>query len=274
MPNSANMTLDSSVIQRSDDLFSLVSKDGDNSLCTLDDESDDCSLTTSAEQPCLASADAPAKCQIVSILRHSTRFSHQNKHRSAICDGPDETEDNGQPQHWPTDRPSVHFIDELINQTSQPPHTTPVTSLMYRPYTEVSELSNLYYTSVDFDQFKREYRALLKAQRRRKMGKTDDPRKDELSMKKSSFWRSKVHGRFYDPSNGTFSQPAEEEKEYRSSSSSAGLFSSVFDVAKEAVSIFSGSSNYSYYQNQTSPPSKTRQQQQQLLVDTLYSNLF
>ena len=107
------------------------------------------------------------------------------------------------------------------------------------------------------------------------MGRTDDPSKDDVSMKKNSFWRSKVHERFYDPSNGTFSQPAEEEKEYRSSSSSAGLFSSVFDVAKEAVSIFSGSSNYSYYQNQTSPQSKSRQQQQQqLLVDTLYSNLF
>ena len=272
------MTKEPSVIEPSDELSSSVLEDGDYNLSALNGESEVSSITAD-DQPCMTSTDASAKRQIVSILRNSTRFRYQGKHQhqrrssnqSGHDDkGQDELEDNGQPSHWPTDRPSVRFIDGATNQSL---YKSPVTSFIHRPYTEPSELSNLYYTSIDFDQFKREYRALVKAQRRKRIGKSDVPNNDETSMKKSSFWRSKFYGRFYDPSHSPFSQPEEEEKEYRGSSSSAGLFSSVFDVAKEAASIFNGSGNYSYYQNQTSPQSKARQQQQ-LLVDTLYSNLF
>ena len=194
-----------------------------------------------------------SKPQIVGILkqpyRYSTHFQNDSNEQQQA------QREDGIPSYWPTHHKSVHFVNDHTDPSQSPPV---VTLINYRPFTEESEISKLYYTAVEFNQFKREYRALLKTQRRRKLVDNEDVKNKGGLIPKSSFWTRKVQGRF------------EEEVEYCSKSSSAGVFSSVFDVAKGAVSVFSGSSNYSYYQN--APMSSKRQQQ--LLVDTLYSNLF
>ena len=204
-----------------------------------------------------------SKPQIVGILkqphRYSTHFQNDSNEQQQA------QREDGIPSYWPTHHKSVHFVNDHTDPSQSPPV---VTLINYRPFTEESEISKLYYTAVEFNQFKREYRALLKTQRRRKLVDNEDVKNKGGLIPKSSFWTSKVQGRF-DSSNSTNSQP-KEELEYCSKSSNAGVFSSVFDVAKGAVSVFSGSSNYSYYQN--APMSSKRQQQ--LLVDTLYSNLF
>jgi hypothetical protein len=274
--NSSSAAIDSStfeLIPISDSACFVMAKDIDAEVHTNEGWAAAHSLTVgSMEQPSSSSIDPPSKHQLLGILRQSPRYSSQcQQRREKSTDPPSAddqqavSDDDAQPAHWPTLRASIHFID----------HTNPsqplVTSINYRPYTEYSEVSKLYYTSVDFDQFKREYRALLKTQRRRKAS-TTDANSNGVLTKNSSIWRSKVHGSVHDSSNDSSYQ--HEEKDHCSTSSSAGIFSSVFDVAKEAVAIFSGSSNFSYYQNQQTSPANKARQQQQLLVDTLYSNLF
>lgn len=249
------------------DSISMLKEADDHMIGTLDEVAAGHSLTACrSELPSSTASIDPPASPLNSILRQSRYSKVQEKEQQGPIDAPSTDEDDDlHRSHWPTLR-RVHFIDDHSTESV-------VTGTIYRDYTEYAEVSNYYYTAADFDQFKREYRSLLKAQRRRKQGmqvSADEAKNNGGLIKNSSFWRSKAHGRFYDPSNGTFSQP---EKEQISTSSNAGVFSSVFDVAKEAVSLFSGSSNYSYYQNQASPHSKARQQQQ-LLVDTLYSNLF
>lgn len=223
----------------------------------------------------------------VGILKSSSRYSCQPQQceSEGNDDQPDEN-DVALPSHWPTYRPSVRFIDDSSNIFSS---ASVVTSIRYRPLTPYSELSKLYYSSADYARFKHEYRTLVKAQRRRGRGAAcpgDQAKNDGGGlMKNSSFWRSKVHERYYDASNSTFSSSSNGNEECGGSSSNgslstAAVFSSVFDVAREAVSIFSGSSNYSFYQNQSSSSQQqqhcaaSKARQQQLIVDTLYLNLF
>eukprot|EP00804_Cyclotella_cryptica_P017283 CCRYP_016840-RA/>CCRYP_016840-RA protein AED:0.20 eAED:0.20 QI:0/-1/0/1/-1/1/1/0/302 len=236
--------------------------------------------------------DTPIRLPLVGILKSPSRYSSQQQQQQQHpeADNPDgsddrqEENDSAPPSHWPMYRPSVHFIDDPANIH---PSSSIVTSIYYRPYTPYSDLSKLYYSSSDFAHFKREYRALVNAQRRRNRDAATDAKNGGGLMKNSSFWRSKVHGRYYDASHSTFCPSSNDGNEECNSSSShqgqlstAAIFSSVFDVAREAVSIFSGSSNYSYYQNQcSSPPQKqhgamSKARQQQLMVDTLYLNLF
>lgn len=203
--------------------------------------------------------------QIIGILKQSYRYSND------LQNEPNEQQhaqrEDVIPSHWPTYRKRVHFVNDHTDPSQSPPV---VTSINYRPFTEESEISELYYTAAEFKQFKLEYRALLKAQLRRKLANSEDVKNQGGLIPTSSFWRSKVQGRFVS-SNSTNPRP-KEEMEHCSKSSNAGVFSSVFDVAKGAVSVFSGGSNYySYYQN---APMSPKRQQQQLLVDILYSNLF
>jgi hypothetical protein len=252
-------------VQESSNLIICTSKGG-----AVEQPHSPAALAGCVEQPSTSSMDPPASSLLVGILkqpRYSRSASPVTSKQEGSIDAPssDDHEEDAQPAHWPTLRQSVHFINSNISSPSQ----SVVTAITYRPYTEPEEVSELYYTADDFDLFKREYRALLKAQRLRKRGiamsAANEAKNDGGLLKNSSFWPSKVRGKSNDSSDGTFSQP--------SFSSRGSVFSSVFDVAKEAVSLFSGSPNYSYYQNQSSPQNKARQQQQ-LLVDTLYSNLF
>lgn len=249
-------------VQESSNLIICTSKGG-----AVEQPHSPAAVVGCVEQPSTSSMDPPASSLLVGILkqpRYSRSESPVTLKQEGSIDAPssDDHEEGAQPAHWPALRQSVHFI------TSSPSQSV-VTAITYRPYTEPEEVSELYYRADDFDLFKREYRALLKAQRLRKRGiamsAATEAKHDGGLLKNSSFWPSKVRGKSNDSSRGTFSEP--------SSSSRGSVFSSVFDVAKEAVSLFSGSPNYSYYQNQSSPQNKARQQQQ-LLVDTLYSNLF
>lgn len=205
------------------------------------------SASESIDEPTSASVDPPAKSQLASILKPSRWSATENITSS--------------------DRPSVQFATSIVASTT------------YRPYTPLSEVPTLYYSGADFAQFKREYRVLVNAQRERKARLAGDSNTSGGLMKDSSFWRNKAHGR-YDASNGSLSQSSCSQREH--SSSSSGIFSSVFDVAREAVSIFSNgaqSTNYSYYQSPPSPKTPKKdcpvaKQQRQQMLDTLYLNLF
>jgi hypothetical protein len=238
----------------SDELIALdmtrlkVKESNKHIICTSEGGAAGHSLTAGScvEQPSTASMDPPAGPLLVGILKQPRYSSSVTSKQEGPIDAPSSDDfevDDAQPAHWPALRQSVHFI----NGNTSSPSQSVVTSIIYRPYTEPEEVSELYYTSEDFNLFKREYRALLKAQHRRRQG---------IAISKSD--------------------EAKNNRGLKETSSSVGggsLFSSVFDVAKEAVNLFSGSANYSYHQNQISPQNKARQQHQ-LLLDTMYSNLF
>jgi hypothetical protein len=203
------------------------------------------------------------------------------------------------PSHWPTasaaatitKRQRVHFADGPRRIISSSPPSV-VTAIYYRPRTPISDVSSLYYSALDVKNFKREFRALLRSQKlaRQRLQHDSDERMSSTDTNRdtttvqhrdNSFWRSKV-SRWSAQTSATSATVLSVEKDDRESNQDitdsddiidsvpppdhegGGIFSSVFDVAREAVSLFGTSS--SYYQKERTP----QQIQHHHLVDTLY----
>lgn len=206
------------------------------------------------------------------------------------------------PPHWPTQAvtTSVHFADGPRRIISSSPPSV-VTAIYYRPRTPVADVSSLFYSALDVKNFKREFRALLRSQKlaRQRLQQNSDERMSSTTDNNTttavqhydnSFWRSKVSRWSAQTSatSATVSEPqppSSGESDSQESSQDiitttdcddivadsispsnhegGGIFSSVFDVAREAVSLFGSSSNSAYYQKDQAP-------QHHHLVDTLY----
>ncbi len=203
------------------------------------------------------------------------------------------------PPHWPR-RQRVHFADGPRRTISSSPPSV-VTAIYYRPRTPIADVSSLYYSALDVKNFKREFRALLRSQKlarqrlqqnsEERLSSTDisdaaqsQERTTTVQHHDNSFWRSKV-SRWSAQTKATsaavteppsscinkapssqINDDCEDDVDSPSSSSQGGIFSSVFDVAREAASLFGTSSGSSaYYQRDRAP-----QQNQNHLIDTLY----
>ena len=168
------------------------------------------------------------------------------------------------PSHWPSKQ--VHFPHDMV------------TEVRTRPFTDVVDVPTLFYSLDDIKRFKREYRHLLKK-------KILHIQRLELSQEESltrhhhdnSSWRRTVSRRFsgstssatssivpsasgcveyssdmlYDDSDSYDSKQCE-ENEFTGSPSDAGIFSSVMDLTREALSMFK------YQHQRIAPPSSTR----------------
>jgi len=258
---------------------------------------------------------------------------------------------NTMPTHWPglalqqslSSSSSSSSYDNNNNHNSNSVTFAPylITCTNFRPRTHILDIPNLYYSPLDIARFKREYKRLVREQKRKnnlvrlqveEEETTQPPRQQQ--QHDNTFWRSKVGRRwtaapnntaavaadgivpqvtmtsvelsdsqshdatsiendnedlFHDPLNdGTFvssscttilSSESEADAPYY-----GGIFSSVFDVAREAVSILNGGGpHYStttttalHDSSSNSNGSKKRQQQSLCsstslhLVDTLY----
>ena len=192
------------------------------------------------------------------------------------------------PPHWPK-RQRVHFADGPRRPISSSPPSV-ITAIYYRPRTPVADVPSLYYSALDVKNFKREFRALLKSQKlaRQRLQQNSEERVTEqvrttttVQHRDNSFWRSKV-SRWSaqtkptsaavsdDMSSGGNGESSNQcitdcDDEVHSPSGPGGIFSSVFDVAREAASLFGTSSSSSYYHKDRAP-----QQNQNHLIDTLY----
>lgn len=214
-------------------------------------------------------------------------------------EGPSSLSSSSLPPHWPK-RQRVHFADGPRRPISSSPPSV-VTAIYYRPRTPVADVPSLYYSALDVKNFKREFRALLKSQKlaRQRLQQNSEERLSSstnvsnaacpqvrtttVQHRDNSFWRSKV-SRWSaqtkttpttvseDTSsvgNGESSQcitDYDDEVHSVPSSGQGGIFSSVFDVAREAASIFGTSSGSSSYYHKDRVP----QQNQNHLIDTLY----
>jgi hypothetical protein len=193
------------------------------------------------------------------------------------------------PSHWPTAsaaatmmRQRVHFADGPGRIMSSSPPSV-VTAIYYRPRTPIADVSSLYYSALDVKNFKREFRALLRSQKiaRQRLQQNSDERMSSTDTNRgtttvqhrdNSFWRSKVSRWSAQTSAAATQESNQDITEYDDIIDSVsppdpqlgGIFSSVFDVAREAVSLFGASS--SYYQKDKAP----QQIQHHHLVDTLY----
>ena len=203
------------------------------------------------------------------------------------------------PPHWPK-RLRVHFADGPRRPISSSPPSV-VTAIYYRPRTPVADVPSLYYSALDVKIFKREFRALLKSQKlaRQRLQQNSEERLSSstnvsdaacsqvrtttVQHRDNSFWRSKV-SRWSAQTKTTPTTVSEEDTSsvgngesnqcitdyddevHSPSSGQGGIFSSVFDVAREAASIFGTSSGSSSYYHKDRVP----QQNQNHLIDTLY----
>jgi len=202
------------------------------------------------------------------------------------------------PPHWPR-RQRVHFADGPRRTISSSPPSV-VTAIYYRPRTLIADVSSLYYSALDVKNFKGEFRALLRSQKlarqrlkqnsEERLSSTDisdaahsQERTTTVQHHDNSFWRSKV-SRWSAQAKTASAAVAEPPSSCTNRASSSqinddceddidcpssgqgGIFSSVFDVAREAASLFGTSSGSSaYYQRDRAP-----QQNQNHLIDTLY----
>lgn len=191
--------------------------------------------------------------------------------RRRVCTSVDEdycsTDDNTTlPSHWPSKQ--VHF-----------PYNAMVTEVRTRPFMDEVDVPTLFYSLDDIRRFKREYRHLLKMKilhiQRSELSQEEPltrPHHDNSSRRRtvsrrfsrstssatSSIVPSASEERrveyssdmLYDDSDSYDSKC--EENEFTGSPSEAGIFSSVMDLTREALSMFN-------YQHQPfAPPSSTR----------------
>ena len=176
------------------------------------------------------------------------------------------------PSHWPTAsaatkhfrRRRVHFADGLQRRLSSSPPSV-VTAIYFRERTPLSDISLLYYSTLDIKNFKREFRALLRAQRltRERMGQNSEERITMTSSSTSSSAASADGGDVKEDTSSSCSDGpsrCNNTTTFESSrqGSSGGFFSSVFDV------VFGTSNSSSYYQKDK--PTFHHHH----LVDTLY----
>eukprot|EP00986_Skeletonema_menzelii_P008304 scaffold3452_cov130-Skeletonema_menzelii.AAC.3 len=202
------------------------------------------------------------------------------------------------PSHWPK-RQRVHFADGPRRPISSSPPSV-ITAIYYRPRTPVADVPSLYYSALDVKNFKREFRALLKSQKlaRQRLQQNSEERLSSTTdvshaacpqgrttttvhHRDNSFWRSKVSrwSAQTKPTSATVSDDlssggngestnqciTDYDDEVHSPSGPGGIFSSVFDVAREAASLFGTSGSSTYYHKDRAP-----QQNQNHLIDTLY----
>jgi len=204
-----------------------------------------------------------------------------------------------QPPHWPK-RQRVHFADGPRRKISSSPPSV-ITAIYYRPRTPIADISSLYYSALDVKNFKREFRALIRSQKlaRQRLQQNSEERlsttattdascpqerTSAVQHHDNSFWRSKVSrwsAQTKEATSATVSNPPSSggNEDYThcitdcdddvdssiSPSAQGGIFSSVFDVAREAASLFGTSSSNAYYQKD-----RAQQQSQHHLIDTLY----
>ena len=175
------------------------------------------------------------------------------------------------PSHWPTAsaatlstkhfrRRRVHFADGLQRRLSSSPPSV-VTAIYFRERTPLSDVSSLYYSALDIKNFKREFRALLRAQKltRERMGQNSEER---ITMTSPS--AAAPHDDVKeDTSSCNDDGPSKCNTTTCESSrqgGSGGFFSSVFDV------VFGTSNSSSSYYCQKDKPTFHHHH----LVDTLY----
>eukprot|EP00574_Skeletonema_japonicum_P008301 CAMPEP_0201717880 /NCGR_PEP_ID=MMETSP0593-20130828/3546_1 /ASSEMBLY_ACC=CAM_ASM_000672 /TAXON_ID=267983 /ORGANISM="Skeletonema japonicum, Strain CCMP2506" /LENGTH=289 /DNA_ID=CAMNT_0048208055 /DNA_START=48 /DNA_END=917 /DNA_ORIENTATION=- len=263
-----------------------------NSSCAPQSQDCDCELgeaqSSSAAELKSTSLMTPKKVLPPSILRRRLSPAQQQASLSSP------------PSHWPK-RQRVDFADGPRRTISASPPSV-VTAIYYRPRTPVADIPSLYYSALDVKNFKREFRALLRSQKlarqrlqqnsEERLSSTDNisdaahsqERTTTVQHHDNSFWRSKVSrwsaqtkatsAAVADPSSSCINRASSQINDDcdddvdSPSSAQGGIFSSVFDVAREAASLFGTSSSGSssaYYQKDRAP-----QQNQIHLIDTLY----
>lgn len=255
------------------------------SSCPPQSQDCDCELgeARSSSAELKSSLTTPKKVLPPSILRR--RLSPEQQQEVSL---------SSPPPHWPK-RKRVHFADGPRRTISSSPPSV-VTAIYYRPRTPIADVSSLYYSALDVKNFKREFRALLRSQKlarqrlqrnsEERLSSTDiynaarsQERTTTVQHHDNSFWRSKVSrwsaqtkaasAAVTEPpssSSGQINDDCEDDVDSPSSFAQGGIFSSVFDVAREAASLFGTSSGSSAYYLRDRAP----QQNQNHLIDTLY----
>lgn len=244
------------------------------------------------ERGALEAPPASSSAEISTDMTTSSRQLPPSILRRRFCPGQQEegVTETTLPSHWPKGL-RVHWADGPRRPLSSSPPSV-VTAIYTRPRTLPTDVSALYYSALDVKNFKREFRALLRSQKlaKQRLQQNSEQRFSEerttttLQHRDNSFWRSKV-SRWSAQTKATSTvsdSPAsdyDEESLYSTddeavdsmsqSHEGGGIFSSVFDVAREAVSIFgtsstSTSSSSAYYQKDRAP------QHHHHLIDTLY----
>jgi hypothetical protein len=220
-------------------------------------------------------------CELGGIMESTTNMTPPSKPKSILrrrrlAADNNSTQQQGEqtssvPSHWPTAsaatklfrRRRVHFADGLQRRLSSSPPSV-VTAIYFRERTPLSDISSLYYSALDIKNFKREFRALLRAQKltRERMGQNSEERITMTSSSTSSSAASADGGDVKEDTSSCSDGPTRCNNTTTCESSrqggSGGFFSSVFDV------VF-GTSNSSSY-NQKDKPTFHHYH----LVDTLY----
>ena len=191
------------------------------------------------------------------------------------------------PAHWPSTPPTRRSV-------SFPPH--PVTEVRERERTHILDVPSLFYSAREIRQFKRDFREVIRKAQSRNSSPTEDtiasPTEKVAQSHDNSFWRSKVAGKWSLSSSRVAPQPEEDKSTLScdqsieqaleidplndgssisvvSGESSGGIFSSVFDVAREVAGVLNGAAaapgSRSFYQSDNQSSLATT-----LVVDTLY----
>lgn len=157
-------------------------------------------------------------------------------------------------------RRRVHFADGLQRRLSSSPPSV-VTAIYFRERTPLSDISTLYYSALDIKNFKREFRALLRAQRltRERMGQNSEER---IGVTSPSTGAAATGGGDDVKEDASCSDgpPRCSNTTTCESRQAGGFFSSVFDVV-----FGTSNSSSSYYQKGDKPTFHHHH-----LVDTLY----
>jgi hypothetical protein len=206
----------------------------------------------------------PSKPKPKSILRRRRLADDSSTQQQG-----EQSSSSSVPSHWPTAsaatlstkhfrRRRVHFADGLQRRLSSSPPSV-VTAIYFRERTPLSDISSLYYSALDIKNFKREFRALLRAQRltRERMGQNSEER---ITMTSPPAAGGDVKK---DTSSSCSDGPSRCNNTTTFESSrqggSGGFFSSVFDV------VFGTSNSSSSYYQKDKPTFHHYH-----LVDTLY----
>ncbi|EJK62876.1 hypothetical protein THAOC_16496 [Thalassiosira oceanica] len=194
------------------------------------------------------------------------------------------------PAHWPSTPPTRRSVSFPAQ---------PVTEVRERERTNIIDVPSLFYSAREIRQFKRDFREVIRKARSRNTSPSEDTvatpttPTENTQPHDNSFWRSKVAGRWSLSSSRVVPQPEEDKSALSSDQSieqaldidplndgssiglvsgelSGGMFSSVFDVAREVAGVLNGvtaapSSRCFYQSDNLSSQSATT-----LIVDTLY----
>ena len=195
------------------------------------------------------------------------------------------------PSHWP-------FTSLLSSKKVHFPPNDVVTAIRTRPRTHILDIPTLYYSPQEVKKFKREYRSLSRAQNlaRERMEQNSRAKINYMNIAKvatphdNTYWRNKAGGRIgstqstqpivrqeqqtpalheNDDDYDEIYAESRRSSDVRAPVTGGGIFSSVYDVAREAVSILNGPSRP--YGASSSNHTVNRQCNTSLhLVDTLY----